>query len=144
MTSAHRSSRRLAGWAAPSPAWVRRSSRFAVATWLDRRVRRLRSGKLAQGTHTGDGWIEILGSVTKHVPEAQALPIGPVVFETKPSPAPSYRNDGSMDVRRVARGTLAEWIDRTLDMRASALAFAITAVALSCAPLAAARFAGLF
>jgi hypothetical protein len=134
-----------AGWVGSAVAGVGAAFvAIGLATWLDRRVRRLRSGKLAQGTHTGDGWIEIMGSATKHVPEAQMLPIGPVVFETKPPPAPTYREDGSVDVRRVKRGTLAEWIDRTLDMRASALAFAITAVALSCAPLAAARFAGLF
>jgi hypothetical protein len=117
---------------------------LVLATWLDRRARRLRSGALAQGTHTGDGWIEIMGSGTKHVPAARHLPIGPVIFETRPSTAPTYRADGSMGVERVVRGTLAEWIDRTLDTRASALAFAIAAVALSCAPLLAARFVGLF
>jgi hypothetical protein len=134
-----------AGWVGSAVAGVGAAiAALAIATWLDRRARRLRSGVLAQGTHTGDGWIEIMGSPTKHVPSAQMLPIGPVVFETNPSPAPTYRADGALDVRRVARGTLAEWIDRTLDARASALAFAITAVALSCAPLVAARFIGLF
>jgi hypothetical protein len=134
-----------AGWVGSAVAGVGAAiGALVLATMLDRRARRFRSGALAQGTHTGEGWIEITGSGTKHVSEAQRLPIGPVVFEAREGKAATYRADGSMEISRVRRGTLADWLDRTLDVRASAFAFAVAAVALSCAPLIAARFVGLF
>jgi hypothetical protein len=138
------------GWIGGAAAGV--SLALAALVWaalLRRRLSRLLGGAIIQGTHMGDGWVEIEGDGRRKLTGAVILPIGPVVIEDDPGLSArergaTYRDDGVGPARLVKRGTVADLLDATRDERANAWALALSSVVLSTVPLLAARLHGLF
>lgn len=116
---------------------------LAWAAALRRKLGRLLGGALVQGTHLGDGWVEVEGHGRRRLRDA-FVPIGPVVIEDAPERGATYRDDGVGRAALVRRGTVADLLEATRDARADAWGLAVCAVALSVTPLLAARIQGIF
>jgi hypothetical protein len=97
----------------------------------------------SEGTHAGEGWVELATGETLRIDAAVALPIGDVVLEQRTERVPTYRATGTPEFRRGRAGTLVRLRALRTDLAASLEAVAFATAALGAAPLVVARIVGV-
>lgn len=106
-----------------------------------RREQRLTADVL-ETAHTGDGWVVVEG-VPRHFPELAGADPGPVVVRAYASRPATYRDDGAPTGIVLHDGSREAYAAHLRERAAGWACVAVAAIAMTSAPLWAARLCGL-